>query len=1713
MVGSKDEQRQLANEYRILSRLSHPNVVQVFDFVRQDEDVAYMTMEYIQGQEIHELVRTDGNEPRLLTSLLLQVCNAFDYIHSHGIAHGDVSCRNLLVTKTITVPGAAPSYLLKLIDFGMAEMFRGRGQRVGSPRTQGTAPFMAPEIVSNQPPDVRSDIYSLGVVLFELITGSNPFRRTALAETFQAILNLQIDVRRELQGRTSPRLERLVERMMAREPGLRPRNALEVARRALTPSKARKYLENKIELRSGEFVGRKDAMDQLAQLHARCQPDHPQSALIMGPLGIGKSRLLTEFQREAQLAGARVIRTSWPTDQANSLLGLQELLTHALDVAGGEREAILERYRAALRTVLPSEYMPAAGESARPRDEEQIDQNVFFQCAVATLQDSIAAAAAESSAPVLLLLEDLPATGFVIRLLNRLAQQEGDYPAEQSGKRGYALLIVASTECQQISAAPLPSGSLAAVPFGARIELAPLTRDATAALVKSMLGARDLNVAISDRIYAASGGLPMHVGEVLRTLAETRQLVRRKGVWEERRVGKLAIPDSIQDLVRLRTQGLRLAEQTTLRYAALLNQAFTAEDLAQAMRVSANDVAGWLAVLINRGLMTMRTSQGLVFYDYAVPAARAVIIEAMTADERFRCHKRLARVLEARVKSGKRSWEGAAAHQFIQSGNRIKGLEYAKAAARAAANAFSYTEAIDYYQQALDCLGSAGPLKERFDILVEMAAIKRLSEPDTARHLYQQALAIVSEHRFPAERTASALLGLASLETARGDISGARKLLEDAQASIPSWSTSLMGLKIAMELAYLDYREENYDRVIEMCDRVLPKARELRNDELVAQIYRTKGTALAAKQQYDAAIEMLQIALSMMEQANNVLRSALLLLDISRIRFIQGKFTEAASITNRAIAILERAGDLRRLAYAYHTAGATQSRMGNPDAAVDMLTRALDTAARIQDAELQCEVLNQLGAQFLEMSDLDLSRTYLERGIKLATERNLRHVLSRLQFTNSRWLVIAGKGDEAVKAVEKSLQARGGSDVQGLASAQEMLAYTFKDRGDADKAEKLFRDAIQGFTQVRNTLRLSSSHRGLSEALLLKSDFDGAIAAINLADDYATAAKDELESGKVAHVRGQILAARGNFSGARHALEHARDIFVNSGRIYYLSRVLRSLGRLFGDNGDSDKALALLRAARDNFRRSRMRKDEEECEREIQRASLAAKPQSSGTHVFATISTFAAIAKLLNSIDDPEDLLEKILEQAIEFIGGERGIIFLINPETQELEPAVYRNVDGETISDAKDVSSNILRLVLSGEPVLSANAQQDPHLQNYQSIRALSILSVLCTPLRVRGEKIGSLYLDSRSRFAEFTERDRDSAFAFADFAAVAIDRAQYIKQRFEENLSLKQALDEHRKFQNLMIGSSKEMRELFSQLERFAAIDATVLIEGENGTGKELAARAIHLNSNRGQRAFLPINIAAIPENLLESELFGFVRGAFTSADARHLGAFMAADGGTILLDEIGELRLDLQPKLLRVIEYKEIRPLGYDGILTPNVRIIASTNKDLLAEVRKGRFREDLYFRLSRLTVRVPPLRERREDVPALAMHFLKRFADQYKREYRGFTQDTLDCFKRYSWPGNVRQLSGAVEHSVVMGSPPYVRAKHLPEEIRRATASYLVEPAPAENLLTLEQLEEQHIRKVLQAVSGKKIEAAKILGVSRPTLDRKIQRYNLRSRRRR
>jgi serine/threonine-protein kinase PknK len=916
---------------------------------------------------------------------------------------------------------------------------------------------------------------------------------------------------------------------------------------------------------------------------------------------------------------------------------------------------------------------------------------------------------------------------------------------------------------------------------------------------------------------------------------------------------------------------------------------------------------------------------------------------------------------------------------------------------------------------------------------------------------------------------------------------------------------------------------------------------ENRADTLAAEALSVHGMALAYTGDDKAARETLDEAIRAARTLGDPRVEAVALGSSAIAHQRAGRNENARAAYEAALAAAESARDAGtvatmrlNLAVLAEVAGDLAQALSHLEAAVDMGRRAGSGAAVTQ--------------AWLNLANLDL---YLGRWARargsidlLAERRDQLSPAARAQLL----------GLEAVHAARTEATNRG----QSAARSYEEAARAWEAQGRPhDAAESRLEGLL---VRARETPGTAADARALEA---------------ELTQIRASAAGLGEHSALAELVRGAIAHAAGDEEAARRALDSAIELAREGGRREWAWQALDARARLASAQGglatarrDTESALAMLEETAAKLPRDLREVFWDDPRRRALRlahaATIAGPVLGAGMAITrdasrsttlrgATEDRLARILEITRELANEHDvprLLQRVTDHAVALLGAERGFVVLVGPQG-ELEAQTARTGAGGDDPHARFSRSVAERVVEGGEPVVTISARDDERLAQAVSVHQLMIQSIACVPIRGAppvGRTIGALYVETRLRpGVRFTD-ELPTLRAFADQAAIAIENARLLAENFARaddlaraNVALAGARDElarmlgkrteqlaeaRRDLRQVraeirghfgyagLIGTSAAMRRLYALMDRVKDTDIALLVTGESGTGKEMVARAIHQAGPRAKKPFLGVNCGAIPANLLESELFGSVRGAFTGAERDRRGVFQETDGGTLLLDEIGEMPQKMQVGLLRVLQERRVRPVGGTVEEPVDVRVIAATHCDLEEMVAAGTFRQDLYYRLNVVQLRVPPLRERFEDVPALVDHFLSLLAARYRRDRKSVSREVLRKLCAQPWPGNVRQLEHVLLNAWLMseGGEIGVDDLELPspvgraaerERARRGTSA----PPRAESREEFKEVERQRILSALAACNWNRVKAAEMVGVPRRTFYRRLKEFGL------
>ena len=874
-----------------------------------------------------------------------------------------------------------------------------------------------------------------------------------------------------------------------------------------------------------------------------------------------------------------------------------------------------------------------------------------------------------------------------------------------------------------------------------------------------------------------------------------------------------------------------------------------------------------------------------------------------------------------------------------------------------------------------------------------------------------------------------------------------------------------------------------------------------------------RGDLAGATSAFDAALTATRAVGDRVEEAAIVTGLGL-------VAHRKGDLDQALSHYRDALKLGEQAGDEARVLSSLQNLGVVFHERGEWIAALDTYREALGLAEALDQTGRVVQISGNLGNLWRYLGELDAAREVLQVGLERARSESNRYM---------EGLLLNLLGDVA-------------SDAEAW-----------------DQAERLWGDAIRVTEEASCAAEEAEARLNLGRLHLERRSFETARKALEQALEVA----ERIEHATFTSQTLALLAAvdrvsvHGDLERAGRSMQRAVDLLPQVENPGARWPILLEAAWLARDTGQLDLAGDRVREVRQLLQAQldavparhraafRARRDRRGAWAETAVFEVATRSGERAQARDLGWTRLLEINKRLATEHSPARLLEYIMDSAIQLTDAERGFLLLREDggDDDELAVHVARNLDQENIRKKQlKISHSIARRVVeSGHPAITIDAMEDERYRDQLSVHDLRLRSILCLPMIGRGRVLGAIYLDNRFRASAFSEADLPFMEAFADLAAIALDNARLIDAQERGQAALEKARGEvealnkrlagelQARTQELedthkvvirqqrelvarhqyehIIGQAPSVRRLFAMMDRLLDNDVPVLIEGESGTGKELVARAIHFNGSRQSRPFVAINCGAIPPMLLESELFGHVRGAFTNATSDKKGLFEAAHNGTLLLDEIGELPLEMQVKLLRVLQSGEVKKVGANREIKVDVRILAATNRKLDEEVKAGRFREDLYYRLSVVPIMIPPLRARKEDIPLLVAHFLEQNRAGGLGQVTGISKAGLALLERYAWPGNIRQLEMVLKNASVFAESPILEPRDFEafpdiighESHPSATAGYAG--------MTLAELEREAIIAALREHHGNKKRSAEQLGIDRRTLYNKLAAYNI------
>ncbi|MFN8588281.1 MAG: sigma 54-interacting transcriptional regulator [Candidatus Eisenbacteria bacterium] len=1628
----------LRREFELLARVRHPAVVAVRDMGFAPDGTPWLSMEYVPGVAADHAEREWDVEA--LCFVGSQVASGLEALHAAGVVHGDLKPSNLLL-----LPPREGSRLpsgVRLVDFRLAALL-GR-DREGH---RGTPGFAAPEVVRGEAPSVASDLYGLpGAMLYTLgarrlardpVAAANVMRRQQHASPPAAAL--------EEAGLPGP-LVQLVLRLLSPVAAERPADAHEVRRdlARIHPAASRTLAER---LAAESLVGRERELGRFERW-LRPAATGARITFVTGEPGAGKTALLRELEVRATLAGCTVVRLACRSAEAVGAPMLALLRRLAVEEAVTAAEA---QGGAALAAAL-----------AADRDALEFGAERIAESAATWL-----AALASAGRPVVALFDDCERMDGTSRALLRAIAL--DTRAESArwvcAGRGTAAGL------REDERTLLAAGHASAVALG------PLDHEGVERLVAARLQATPPE-GLCEFLHRRTSGLPGLLVETLRAAAEAGAIRDAEAGMrmDPGAFDRLGLPANFEASLLDRLGALPAGARAAAEALATLDRPARLEELAL---LDPRVDAAALEALVASGLAVADASGG---FGLQPPALARGLLAGLPAERCRRLHSEALGIAGDTAEARARHLEGA---------GRLR--------------------------DALTALEAALAVREDEVLAVRGATLAEQVDPASAAAWH--------------ERAGRALLDRGRHREAAGHLERSLDSTADAAARPVRW-------RLLTSALLRSDRPADVERAVERALVEDPPARER------ALLLVNRGAHFHALGRLDEAEASTHEALRLAEDAADDEAIGYAEMTLGSCRLARGDHAGADAHAYTAMTSFDRAGRasgaVRAVLLRAQSAQARQDR----DGAEALLVAALERARRDRLRLATEEILLALGVHSVEVGRWKEAEASFDEGARLALQdgrprgaavatanlalldaltgrvararrrarrgvRLLRAHLPRLEAFGWRALAIAESvGGRAGAAERAARRATGAALRVGNAFEGEWTRWCYgrirSIAGAWNEADGVWRSALEQIgdheSAGRQMLLICSGR-----AALRRRELDVARDAAARVERWLETARAPWVAAHLRHLQAELLLAQGRTEDGVEAVRRTLAAFaalpcpadqalaaLDCARVAiaagltapvdeWLEQAAATFERL-GDHRGRERALALafewLRAARLSPTRTRSR------------------------------DLLRAVSRLLDSLSELGELTRRAMALAVEQLDAERGVLLLVDERTGALMPVVELGaVDAATRDQAMTYSREVVaRVAATGGSLLIPDAASDPGGLS-ASMVDLRLRSIVCVPLYGAGQVVGAVYLDDSRRSEAFSDADRALLEGFAHLVAIAIaknrgeEEQRRSHERLElENRSLRQVVSTRFQPQNF-VGVSSPMQKVMAVAERAAQTNTTVLITGENGTGKEMVARVIHYAGRRRLGPFVSVNCGAIPETLLESELFGILPNVATGVRGRD-GRFVQANGGTLFLDEIGDMPLAQQVALLSALSSREVTPIGGGAPIAVDVRIIAATNQDLRQKIESGTFREDLYYRLNVLPIEVPPLRERKADVPALAHHFVVHFARQQEREAPALSPEFLAALMQSDWPGNVRELQNYVERVMAM-TPGRVL---LPNPLPRDLSGRTVRPRPLRGRKlsdALAEVERQHIQDALERSGGNQSRAARELGLTEQTL-----RYRMR-----
>ena len=1580
MVDQKAVHRRFHREFQLLNRFQHPRLVRTYTWGFAEER-PYFTMDYLPGKTLEKIIADQALLEPFREShffdLIQQLVESLAYVHAQGAVHRDLKPSNIMVLET------EEGIETTILDMGLAKFRQLHSVSITQTgATIGTAEYMSPEQGKGLWVDHRSDLYSLGVILYEMLMGTPPFSgQNPISVILKHIREMPPPIG-EVNIAVPEQMQQIVLRLLAKERVDRYQSAGELvqALNNVAPSElvlpGDEQRDVPVKVMRPQFVGRESEMKTLLAMLQDVQAGEQRVVLISGESGVGKTRLVEELLGDALIHDFLCLKGAGREEGGQIYGALIDAFQGTTDLVGGETDkfSVMECWLQLLKRLRQKQPIVLCLEDIQWLDELTLE---FLQYA----------------------LRDPEPCPFLLCLTCRWSNLE---PLAEEIEN-----FIHSKEFAEAT----------------QMQLENLSQEEVGYLAASMLGERSIPPDALQTLFRETGGLPLFVVEAVRTLVHAGVVQQDvSGDWQWGEFPETLLSDDISEVLYRRITALSAMQQRVLEYVCVFLSDFSFVLLAAVWRGDELELLDILDDLIAEGLLApCREDEDR--YQFSQEVCRRAIYDRIQNVRRRLLHREIGNALE-KMDDAEELMEELADH-FAAAEERDKAVKYARMAGKKALEKHAYRQALRRFEAVRDwTMNDAFESQaDAIDFLCDYADVLRnCDQHNKALELLDEAQALLPDDRNDLKARILNREGSIHSVLQHGEI--AKEYMLEALQLYHDLGDVEGEIQALGGLAYLCDVSGRHEEAIAYMRREIEKYTTLGEAQNKAVLQRREGLFALVGFRFKIAKAHLEPTVKTAQQLGLEYHRIWALNLLQRVYFYLGDLNRAEAVCYEVIGEWQKRGVIHLEAVNFLYLGELALERG-------------DFAEALEYAEISAE-------RFLETSRKD----YVYRAYAISATAAAR----------------MGDVEPAMEWAERASE--GTQQISGMYTGILPLVYcgigvALAKAGRINEAEEVFEQAIE--------CRRESKGDHWARALLMAGEF---------------------------------YLERDDMTKAQEYLEAAKQAFEEMEMSYFLRRTQMLFSQLSHDeDGRGRDAVPMFQSGESSRG--------EDLPAIVQAGAASISEISVDTLSVDRLRLLYEVSRELTTERDLKVLLDRVLGNLLTvYPAAERVLVAIKNEASQGfvVDAIRHHNVEAD---DLEELSGGIIRRVIeTNEPVLSMDAQTDDRLNWYQSVIDYHIRSVLCVSLfHVEEGVIGALYVDHRGMDNAFSDEDQTFLQAFANLVSVALVNARMHEQLEEKAQYLQQEVERRYQLGDLF-GQSDAMQMVYQFIERAAKSDIPVLVQGETGTGKELAARAIHYNSIRKDQRFLSENCAALSPELLQSELFGHKKGAFTGANEDHKGIFEVANGGTVFLDEIGDAPPQLQRSLLRVLQEGEVRRVGETVDRAVDVRIIAATNRDLKKEVENGSFREDLYYRLHVIQIDMPPLREHLEDVPLLAEHLLIRAKEESNKSVGGLTVGAIRALTSYDWPGNVRELENEIRRAVALAEEEGdITPDLFSEAVGHAVSGVSVE-YQGRLKDRMQEYEKRLIMDALEKYEGNIKRTAEELGLVRASLYRKMNRLGLR-----